>query len=510
VKKVTNFDGKVCRLKPTQGSTPAPPKQKWIWIAAVLVIVSLIGWYFYYAKVYVPSQGTQSTQTATEIVRPGDLTVSASGSGTLVAQTDASFGFDTSGQVTEVDVKVGDQVEAGQVLARLDDTLAQMKYDEAQRNLQELYSAASIAAIQQEVATAQDTEEAAREWLAYLVSPDVAEAEENLIIARQKLTDVQASAKTSPSEAANQAVTDAQKSVDFLSDKLTQAYIYYNDYYLPENFGVYENVGSRRHPKQVLATTTDPITGEEVPDINKPSDADLTTARNNIAQAEQTISEGNAYLEILNSGVIPDGAVGEKVTALYNAQLALENAKTALDEMQLIAPISGTVTSLDLSVGEQAGTDPVITVSQLSQPYTLDTYIDGTDWTKVARVGNKVNVTFKLLPDNTYPGTVTLVYPELQSSFETSVVHLIVQLDQSISQDLPAGTGATVEIVGGEARGALLVPVNAVHKGDDGRSYVTVVQNGQQVEREITVGLVNDTYAEVKSGLQAGEMVVTG
>ena len=48
-----------------------------------------------------------------------------------------------------------------------------------------------------------------------------------------------------------------------------------------------------------------------------------------------------------------------------------------------------------------------------------------------------------------------------------------------------------------------------VHKGDDGKSYVTVVQNGQQVEREITIGLKNDTYAEVKSGLEAGEIVVT-
>jgi HlyD family secretion protein len=58
--------------------------------------------------------------------------------------------------------------------------------------------------------------------------------------------------------------------------------------------------------------------------------------------------------------------------------------------------------------------------------------------------------------------------------------------------------------------GALLVPLDAVHKGEDGQSYVTVVQDGQQVEREITVGLKNDTYAEVKSGLQAGETVVTG
>jgi HlyD family secretion protein len=482
--------------------------KKFAWIAAAIAVLALAGAYVYYTKV-VTMQNTIGSQVQTTVVRPGDLTVSASGSGTLIAQTDASFGFDTSGQVTDVYVKIGDQVEAGQVLAQLDDTLAKMKYDEAQRNLQELYSASSIATIEQEIATAQDTEATAREWLAYLISPDVAKAEENLAIAQQELTNAQAAANASPSEAANQAVQEKQQSVDYLNEKLTQAWTYYNNVYLPENFGVYENAGTRRYPKQVLATTTDPITGEQVPDINAPSTDDLTTAQNNIAQAQETISEGKTYLDILNSGVIPDGGVGARITSFYEAQLAVENAKSALDDTQLIAPISGTVTSLDLSVGERAGMSSVITLSQLSQPYTLDVYLDEADWS-MAQLGNKVDVTFDLLPDQTYPGKVTQVYPELSPSFETALVHLVVQLDQDISQDLPAGTGVSVEVVGGEARGALLVPVDAIHKSDDGKSYVTVLQNGQQVEREITIGLKNKTYAEVKSGLAAGEIVVSG
>ena len=496
-------------MTPQNGSSPPLQNRKFIWISAVIVVAILLAGYLYYTKIFTVTENTVGSQSQTAVVRPGDLTVSASGSGTLTAQTDASFGFDTSGQITKVNVKVGDQVEAGQVLAQLDDTLAKMKYDEAQRNLQELYSAASIATIEQEIATAQDSEASAREWLAYLISPDVAEAEENLAIAQQELTNAQAAAKASPSEAANQAVQAKQQAVDYLNEKLTQAWTYYNNVYLPENFGVYEDAGTRRYPKQVLATTTDPITGEQVPDINAPSTDDLTTAQNNIAQAQETISEGKTYLDILNSGDIPDGAVGARITSFYEAQLAVENAKSALDDTQLIAPISGTVTSLDLSVGEQAGMSSVITLSQLSQPYTLDVYLDEADWS-MAQLGNKVNVTFDLLPDQTYPGKVTQVYPELSPSFETALVHLVVQLDQDISQNLPAGTGVSVEVVGGEARGALLVPVDAIHKSDDGKSYVTVLQNGQQVEREITIGLKNETYAEVKSGLAAGEIVVSG
>jgi HlyD family secretion protein len=303
-------------------------------------------------------------------------------------------------------------------------------------------------------------------------------------------------------------VKEKEQAVAYLQDKLTQAQEYYENYYLPETFGTYENVGSRRHPKQVLATETDPDTGEEVPIIDKPSAADITTARNNYAQAQEIVKQGELYLEALNTGVIPEGATGEKITALYESQLVLENARSALDSTRLVAPISGTVTSLDLSIGEQVDTSSVITVSQLSQPYTLEVYLDETDWNK-AQIGNQVTVTFDLLPAQTYPGTVMLVYPELSKSFESSLVRLVVQLDQSLSQALPAGTGVTVDVIGGEAMGVVLVPIEAVHETEDGKSVVTVLQNGQQNEREVELGLQNEMYAEVKSGLEAGETVVT-
>ena len=481
--------------------------RKILWI---FVIVSLVaaGGYAYYAKGYLINRTTtRSSITQTAVAQRGNLILSASGKGTLIANSEATFGFKTSGQVTDVKVKVGDQVQAGQVLAQLDHTLAQMKYMEAQQALQELYSAASIANVENEIATAQDTEYYAHEWLKYLLSPEVVEAEENLVIAQQKLADTQAAAKANPSEAASEAVKEKEQAVAFLNDKLTQAQTYYQNEYLPENFGVYENVGSRRHPKQVPATYIDPKTGEELPEIDAPSVDDIATARNNLAQAQETVQEGQTYLEVLKTGSIPEGATGTKLTALYEAQLAVDNAKSALDATQLITPISGTVTSLSLSVGEQVDTSTVITISQLSQPYVLDAYLDEADWV-VAKVGNKVNVTFDLLPEKAFPGTVTLVYPELDPSFEASLVQINVQLDQSLSQDLPAGTGATVDVLGGEARGVVLVPVSAVHE-NDGMHYVNIIQNGQNIKRTVEIGLKNDSYAEIKSGLEAGEIVVT-
>jgi HlyD family secretion protein len=478
-----------------------------LWVIGSLLILGIAG-YAYYLNNYQSSQATTTSELQTATARLGDLVIYASGTGTLIAQTDASFGFETTGQVTDVYTQVGDQVEAGQVLAQLDDSLAQMEYVEAQQALEELYSAASIATVQQEIGTAQDAEFYAHEWLEYLLSPEVIEAEENLAIAEQKLAEAQAEATANPSDTATQTVMEKEQTVVYLKDKLAQAQADYENYYLPETFGEYENAGSRRHPKQVLVTNIDPDTGEEVPEISAPSAADITTARNNYAQAQETVKEGQMYLEALSTGVIPEGATGDKLSTLYEAQLALENAQSAVEATQLIAPISGTVTALDISIGEQAGTSSIITISQLSQPYTLEVYLDETDWDK-AQVGNEVNVTFDLLPEQMYPGAVTLVYPELSASFQSSLVHLVVKLDQRISQDLPAGTGATVDVVGGEAQSVLLIPVGAIHKTEDGQHVVTVIQNGAQMAREVELGLQNETYAEVKSGLVAGEIVVT-
>jgi HlyD family secretion protein len=475
---------------------------------AILVIVLVAGGCFYYFNSFLATRSTTGSEVQTATAQRGDLLVSANGTGTLIAQTNASFGFETSGQVTAIYVRVSDQVEAGQVLAQLDDTLARMEYVKAQQALDELHSAATIATVQQEIGTAQDTTFHAHEWLEYLLSPEVIEAEENLAIAEQRLAEAQAEAAADPSDAAAQTVKEKEQAVAYLQDKLTQAREYYENYYLPETFGTYENVGSRRHPKQVLATETDPDTGEEVPVIDEPSTADITTARNNYAQAQETVKQGVLYLEALNTGVIPEGATGGKITALYEAQLALEEAQSALEATQLVAPISGTVTSLGLSIGEQVDMSSIITISELSQPYTLEVYLDETDWDK-AQIGSQVNVTLELLTEQTYPGTVTLIYPELSESFESSLVRLVVQLDQSLSQDLPAGTGATVEVVGGEARGVVLVPVDAIHETEDGKTVVTVLQNGEQSKREIKLGLQNETYAEVKAGLEAGEIVVT-
>ena len=93
-------------------------------ISGFVIVALLIGagaWYYYYQ--YLPAQtidGEETIQTAK--VRRGNLIVVAGGTGTLVPTAEVKLSFSSGGRLAEVLVEVGDQVLAGDVLARLDDT----------------------------------------------------------------------------------------------------------------------------------------------------------------------------------------------------------------------------------------------------------------------------------------------------------------------------------------------------------------------------------------------------
>lgn len=55
-------------------------------------------------------------------MRQGDIIISATGAGAVVPAEEIVIGFDNGGVLKELFVKVGDEVAAGDVLARLDDT----------------------------------------------------------------------------------------------------------------------------------------------------------------------------------------------------------------------------------------------------------------------------------------------------------------------------------------------------------------------------------------------------
>lgn len=443
--------------------------------------------YFIRARQTATAASADSTPPTTT-VRQGNLVISASGSGTLVASDEKELAFAIDGQVTGVFVEPGDQVEAGTLLAQIDDQQAQADYDSAKRAYQDLTSAAGIAAAQEQVAQAQSKLMSAKYQLEYLISPDVLYWETEIAKGQQTLKDAKAVAEASPyDQDAQQALTKAKEYLSYAQDMLNDAWELYYDEYVPETFQLAEYPNGNDY-------------------YIVPTDLEIKLARTAIDEAQKNVNDSQEYYNVLIGSPIPEDANGEALTQLLQAERDLQDAQTALDGTKIIAPISGTILSVDVSVGNTADTSTAITMADLSQ-LELDFYMDESDWDLIA-VGNQAEIDFDALPDQTFTGQVSQVDAELYQSNNTSAVTGIVQLDSATDQlDLPISSSATIEIIHAQVENAVLLPIEALYESAPREYSVFLFENGTFTQQPVEIGLQDQIYAEVKSGLKAGDVV---
>ncbi len=467
------------------------------WTVLVIILASGGGAlaYFEFFSTPVETTTTEEAVMQTSVARQGNLSIYASGAGTVVTAVERGAGFDEPGTLIELLVSVGDIVEEGDVLARLqtNNTAESIALDiaNADLNLRQVEKALDglvnadislqLAQAQLAVIEAQQTLESAQEDRTRMDYPRCSEstqddyesqyqtlrAQYNELTA--KLEDVIA---TRDEDDPLRLAMEAQ--VEALAEQVQRALIDVN-------------------------WCNSPYTEEEKDE----GDAQITLAQAKLTAAQAEVDSWLSYPDPL------DVAIAEaKVTS---AQAALADAKATQLAVDLLAPIDGTVLKVNATVGEDVGTASIITIADLAKPM-LQVYLDETDFDK-AIVGYGAEVTFDAYPDDLFTGKVVQVDPSLSSSMGASLVSLLVQLDPlSLDQPqrLPLGMSATVDVIAGRATNAVLVPVEAVRDLGDGSYAVFVMENGQPVMRVVTVGITDLTYIEITSGLSAGETVTTG
>lgn len=480
------------------------------WTASILLILILLaaiagGFYAYTLSRPSAQMVDSASELQTATVRQGDLVLYASGSGTLTASAQASFGFKTSGQVAKIYVNVGDKVEEGQALAELDSDSAQAAYQHAQRALNELTSPAAIATAKAAVAEAEYNVFTTRDGLQYLVSPAVQIWQERLQEDEKALAAAQTEASVNPSDEAAKKVQEAQDAVDRDRFYLEEAESNYYTY-LKENFSVMSYNPRNETEKPVYYIDEN---GVRYTDIHPPTKTEIGVAQATYDLAKATLEEARIYLTAITGGEVSADYASSSLTELANAKANLISAQQELENTKLTVPIAGTVMTLDLSVGDSVNSGSTsVTIADLSHP-TLEVYLDESDWGNI-NTDYEVDVTFDILPDTTFIGKVIQVDPSLYSASSTLVVRAIVQLDEvTTSFNLPLGSSASVNVIGGRAENAILIPVEALHKAGD-KYAVFVMENGELRLRIVEVGIQSLEYAEIISGLEPGDVVSTG
>ncbi len=489
-------------------------KKTFMIVLFVMLILGGSGGYYYYNQVYLPAQVAPEPELQTAKVRTGDIVLTASGIGNITPSDEADAGFRTNGVIIELNVALGDTVQAGQILARLDDSTAQLQLAQAELNWKSLTSSTAISEAELALLNAQVDYDEAIEALIYTISPSVYRWENNLIETQAILTTLQAD-----NNATQEALNNAQTAITDAEANLRQAHYYFQETYAPATF-TFSYIDSEIEaeiladaPQVGADATEEALEAAEIDIFSPPTQADIDLARANVIDTRLQVEENQIYLEILKGSAVSEMEIpatgGAKITQLAQARLSLTSAQLALDNAMMIAPISGTVTSLNARVGQSVGTSPIITISTLDQ-LVFHFYLEESDLSYVS-AGKRVVVVFDAFPDQEIDGTVMRVEPVLSTLDGSPVVDAWAELTMESEMTLLPGMAADIEVIAAETYDAIIVPVQGLRELAANTYAVFVVGTDHALEmRPVTVGLKDFANAEILSGLEKGEIISTG
>ncbi|WP_407309437.1 efflux RND transporter periplasmic adaptor subunit [Desulfosporosinus sp. SB140] len=400
----------------------------------------------------------------------------------------------TAGKIVELNVKEGDTVTAGQILAKIDETKLKTSVLQAQANV-----TSAVAKLQNLNDSFNDKTRA--------------EAQAALARAQQSLTS--AKQNVDPSYLANQ-VTLVNQSVKEASDNLAKVQ--------------QSGTSSIQSAQTALNQAMDSLTLAE--NLQNGGAAKALVA----AQADVTSAE----YQVEQQAQGPNAADIHSAQAdIQIAQAQLACAQADLNNAAIVAPVDAVVVSCPLELGQDSDSNSIITITPTEDKLEVDASIDQSDISQ-CKVGQKVDITLDSYPNQRISGTVNSVALQGATTQNITTYEVKATVDQN-SDLLRAGMNANVNIITAQVTDVLTVPSEAL-KSEGNQIGITVpgssdtkagqsnstdqmspksgnaaevssdTENAMANVRFIPVetGLDDGTNVQIKSGLEDGQEVITG
>jgi multidrug efflux pump subunit AcrA (membrane-fusion protein) len=301
-----------------------------------------------------------------------------------------------------------------------------------------------------------------------------------------------------------------------------------------------------------LVATNSSGTSDGIGQIAKTSQSSCVSDTTAITSAEQTLAQQQTAVKsaednltqtkatIAESTTPSSATIAQDEAAVKQDQAAVAADLQAVNQTTLRAPIAGTVTAVNGSVGSTvtgtgstvshgggssssssstggsaggAATSSTGASSSSSSFVTLDSLdkleiVSGfaeADATKIA-VGQPATITFPALPNTNVAGKVTAV------SSTSTVVSNVVTYGVTIvlvnpPSDVKQGMTANVSVVDQTRANVLQLPSSAITAVGP-TSTVQLLQNGKPTVTRVVTGLVGNSATEIVSGLSKGDVVV--
>jgi HlyD family secretion protein len=265
-------------------------------------------------------------------------------------------------------------------------------------------------------------------------------------------------------------------------------------------------------------------------------DSAISSARNNlnniILSSDQQVSAAQSRLDSTVKAVDLAQARLNNISApareqdislaeaqVNQARAALANIEDQLANSIIIAPLSGVITQVNYSVGEQFGISGQPVVKMLADSnFEIEVDVSESDINKI-KIGDKAGITLDAFSDDIIiPGVVSFIEPA-QTLIQGVVYYKVkisfsdlISIQENLSNQglsLKSGMTANVVITTNKKDNVLAVPARAVID-DNGSKIIRILENNELREIFVQTGLKGDEgLIEIREGLKEGDQVVT-
>ena len=506
---------------PQKGLKPFLRKNGKKLVAVLVVLVLLIALFAPKGKKKAVSAETQYTTVSPE---NRDITNVYSASGTLSAANAYTVKPLVKGEVLTADFEVGDAVEKGDVLYTIDSSdvisgveKAALNLNQAQRSYDDAVDAqyirtdiggtvASFKVRVGDVVTAGQEVAAIRDDTTLLLSLEFPAADAaNFTVGQSAEVLLDSTFEAIGGTVQSVSGADTLSSGNLLVRTVTIAV---------------KNTGNLT-AAQAATATINGVSALSSARFSYQREQTVTAQQNGIVSAlcvkeGAQVSADTALIQLSGDNLTKQ--VQNASDSLRSAELSVEDTQKQVDDYTITAPISGTIISKDVKVGDTVGTS-ASSVETMCVIYDMS-YLEMTlnvDELEILSIkeGQEATITADAIPNQTFRGVVTSVSKSGTTTGGTTTYPVTIRIDEM--GDLLPGMNATAEIVTESAENTLSVPNEAIVRG----SYVLVTKDSPSavnaddsmtapegyVYVKVTTGVSDDDYIAVTSGLQAGDTV---
>lgn len=405
----------------------------------------------------------EASKPAVEVENPivGELSVDTSYVGTVSPQEQVYVIPKVSGTVTETFHEVGDMVQAGDVLFKIDDEAYQLQLANAEAAYG--YAQAGVAA---QNGGARDAQNYQTERQIELLKKSLWQADDNIDEMEDTLGDLRDQGRVLAAQ--KQKLEEAIKN-GTADDEMMKAYE-----------SAVTGLSSIEAAKNQIKSSIDQLENGQ------------DTIRDNLTTAEQ------AYAITQNEIYPQSDAVS--AAQLKQASVGIDSAKLQVGYCTVTAPISGTVESVAVEKNGMAAAGNVAYI--ISNKDSMKITFNVAEQAKnTLAVGDAVTAERN---GQTFEGVIT------QIGTMTNPQTRLFEVEATVAgagDGLPSGVSVKVSATTQKENNKLIIPYDSIYFSA-GDAYVYCVEDGVIAKTEVTVGLMNETQAVIEEGLTEDSLVV--